>query len=153
MKIILFDAMVEIEIDKIDLPLVQTNSWAISGWGYIYATSSEYVGKCLHQIIAERMRLDLSNLIDHRDGNPLNNQRFNLRPATNQQNTRNRKIPITNKSGFKGVYWCKVAQKWRARIRVNGEQIYLGHFNTAVGASEAYKLAAKLYHGEFARAE
>ncbi len=82
-------------------------------------------------------------IIDHADGNKLNNRWENLRLATTAQNTANAKLNKNNKSGFKGVSFAN--GKWQARISVN-----LGAFDTPEEASAAYMRAAKMLWGEFA---
>lgn len=79
----------------------------------------------ISRVIAKRMGLDLSNIIDHEDRNPLNNQRNNLRSATQSQNRANSK---RNKSGYKGVDYKN--NHWRAQIRASGKQIHLGYFDS-----------------------
>lgn len=141
----------EILIDKKYIPIVQSATWRLNNCGYILGSSNKYKGKLLHRIIAEKAGLDVSDQIDHKDGNPRNNQLLNLRPATNTQNQMNSKIQSNNKSGYKGVYWCKLMQKWKARIQVNGKRIHLGYFDDPKEAHEAYCTAADQYFGEFAR--
>jgi len=96
----------------------------------------------VHRIIASCfLDLDIENLtdvVDHRDGNPSNNQIENLRITTGQGNQ-------WNQVRAKGYSWNKKAKKWQAKIRVNGKLIHLGHFNTEEEAHQAY-LAAKLIH-------
>lgn len=87
-------------------------------------------------------------LIDHRDGNGLNNLPSNLRIATSTENSRNRRKNSNNQSGYKGVCWC--ARKWRAAIRVNGKLKHLGYFENVTDAALAYDVAAIHYFGEFA---
>ena len=89
--------------------------------------------------------------VDHIDGNPSNNRLVNLRLATHQQNCSNRRIPITNTSGIKGVHWHKAAGKWAAVIKVNQRGIHLGTFENKEDAAKAYWEAAQKYHGKFAR--
>lgn len=87
-------------------------------------------------------------VIDHADGDSLNNQHSNLRLATRRQNKWNSKTPRSSKSGIKGVTYQK--SRWIARISSStGERIHLGRFKTVEEASEAYKVAAEKYHGEF----
>ena len=87
---------------------------------------------------------------DHIDKDKHNNCRSNLRIATQQQNNCNVGKRIDNKSGYKGVYFNKHANKYIAIIRVHGERIHLGCFIDAIEAAKAYDNAAIKYHGEFA---
>lgn len=90
------------------------------------------------------------SIADHRDGNGLNNQRFNLRVCTPAENTRNRRITPNKTSGFKGVYWHRQDCKWVAKIKVNGKNISLGSFTDLQDAVKTYNEAAIKYHGDFA---
>jgi len=93
-----------------------------------------------------------SSLIDHIDGNPLNNRLSNLREATPTQNQANKRRCKRNRSGFKGVGKCpRVGGKWVARIRIDGRQRTIGRFNTPDSAYAAYLSAAREVHGDFAR--
>jgi hypothetical protein len=89
--------------------------------------------------------------IDHIDGDPLNNQRSNLRVCTRPQNQWNRGKQKNNTSGFKGVHWSKRAQKWHAGICYRGRKKSLGNFDDPVLAAKAYDKAARQFHGAFAR--
>ena len=88
--------------------------------------------------------------VDHKNRNPLDNQKVNLRLATPQQNGANRRMQKNNTSGYKGVYLRRRSGKFVAQIKQNGEHIYLGRFETAVRAAQAYDEKAKEIHGEFA---
>lgn len=90
---------------------------------------------------------------DHRDGNGLNNQKENLRVATRSQNLQNRGKYKNNSSGYKGVYWNKIAKKWIVRIKIKNNNIYLGCFPDKIKAHKAYITACKKYHGDFACVE
>lgn len=89
--------------------------------------------------------------IDHKDLNKSNNRWSNLREADQKENGRNTRKKRNNKSGFKGVYWHKQKQKWRAAITVNYKKIFLGNYEKISAAKAAYEAAALKYHGEFAR--
>lgn len=89
--------------------------------------------------------------VDHRDGNGLNNQRSNLRPATVSNNACNRGRPKNNTSGFKGVYWNKLAGKWHVKIQLDRKRKHIGYFDDPVEGAKAYDRAARELHGEFAR--
>lgn len=89
--------------------------------------------------------------IDHRDGNPLDNQRHNLRKATKKQNNRafRQKTPGTS-SKFRGVCFDRSRNKWHVSIEVDEKQIFLGRFLSETKAAKAYDTAARKYFGEFA---
>lgn len=89
--------------------------------------------------------------VDHADGDGLNNLRSNLRIATESQNSYNRRRRSDNTSGFKGVYWRKTKQKWCSTITVDKRRRFLGYFDSAGQAAQAYRSAADELHGEFAR--
>lgn len=96
--------------------------------------------------------VDPKVLVDHVDGNGLNNQRStNLRIATGSQNGMNRRKQNNNTSGFKGVGWHKQCEKFTATIAINGRNKHLGLFSTAEEASKVYETKAKELFGEFYR--
>lgn len=60
----------------------------------------------------------------------------------NNHTTPKKTLRKSNSSGHQGVSWAKNANKWGAYIRVDGKRKYLGLFQTAEAASDAYRLAA-----------
>lgn len=90
-------------------------------------------------------------IIDHIDGDGLNNRIDNLREATIHQNGWNSKRSSRNKSGFKGVSFNTEKNKWRAAIHVHGKTRLIGYFATPEAAGEAYKKEAAILHGDFIR--
>ena len=86
--------------------------------------------------------------VDHRDRDKLNNQKYNLRICSHQQNTSNRKINANNTTGYKGVSFLR--GKYQAQIAFMYKQIYLGLFDTPEKAALAYDKKAKEIFGEFA---
>lgn len=90
-------------------------------------------------------------LIDHINGNPADNRICNLREATNSENLKNSKLPITSTSGVKGVYWKEKYQYWEVYCRIDGKTKYGGSFKTLQEASVAVEILRKKHHGEFAR--
>jgi hypothetical protein len=91
--------------------------------------------------------------IDHINGDRSDNRICNLRIATQKQNSANMKIRSNNKVGFKGVSRINRSKPFFASIHVDGKTKYLGIFATAEEAHEAYLLAARMYFGDYARAE
>lgn len=93
----------------------------------------------------------LGGKADHRDHNGLNNQRHNLRLATQSQNLMNMsKTTSKTSSRYKGVCWHKKAKKWVASIKLEQRSIYIGLFSTQIVAARAYDKKAKELFGEFA---
>jgi hypothetical protein len=79
----------------------------------------------------------------------LDNQRQNLRLATNQQNCRNIHGG-RGTSAYKGVSAHQMSHRWRARLTVDGRETHLGMFDTEEAAALAYDEAARRHFGEFA---
>jgi hypothetical protein len=89
--------------------------------------------------------------IDHIDGVPLNNRIANLRLATRQQQTFNRRARTHCITGCKGV--SENGSGYTARITISGKVHRLGTFPTIAEAAEAYRAAAVRLHREFRRDE
>ncbi len=103
-------------------------------------------------------------MIDHKDGNGLNNQKENLRFCTNSENQKNKKskglskylgvCPITTRK----KYYRKKTNEWvvhewfsfHVHININGKSTHVGAFKNEIDAAKAYNKAALLHHKEFA---
>jgi hypothetical protein len=129
---------------------VKDYSFCLNTFGYvIYSSRKDGLhGKLLSRVI---MGDPDGKMIDHKNVNPLDNRRENLRVCTTQQNQCNKNKQSNNTSGFKGVSFHKRDQKFQAHIKINGKKKHLGYFVTAEAAHDAYKRAAIQHNGEFAR--
>jgi len=86
-------------------------------------------------------------VVDHIDGNPLNNSLSNLRKATHAENIRNMhkdKTVGVNYNKYNGKY------RWIPRLMLNGKSIWLGTYETEEEATLIRKEASLKYFGEFA---
>lgn len=102
----------------------------------------------MHRVLLKARK---NELVDHRDGNGLNNQKANLRIATKAQNNQNSKVRARNRQKLKGVNFHKQHKRFQSQIQVDKRKIHIGYFKTAEEAHAAYCAAAKKLHGEFAR--
>lgn len=84
-------------------------------------------------------------LVDHRDGNGLNNRRSNLRVCTDGQNCANVGV-VRSRTGWKGVTWRKLSRCYIAQFA--GAEV--GRFNDPIEAARAYDRAAYAKYGRFA---
>lgn len=89
--------------------------------------------------------------VDHKNNDPYDNRKCNLRPATRSENAQNRKAQSNNGTGYKGVFQRKSDGKFIAQIKPPGyKSKHLGVFDNAEDAHTAYTKAAKKYHKAFA---
>lgn len=123
----------------------RTQTWYCMAWE---RTKDGRHRLAMHRIL---MNDPKGMLIDHVDGNGLNNQRENLRLATCQQNSRNRISPRQRAGTFKGLNWDAQRGKWMAKIYVNYRCINLGRYPRPEDAARAYDRAAVAYFGQFAK--
>ncbi len=133
-------------VDYQDGDLVANHYWHRSSTGYAVAT----VGR--KHLYMHRLILDAHHdvMVDHIDGNKLNNQRRNLRICTNSENMRNKLELKANKSGHRGVCRKKGHWKWTATIKVNTKNVHLGYFAKKEEAIAARIAAEQKYFGDFA---
>jgi hypothetical protein len=87
-----------------------------------------------------------SNVIDHINGDRTDNRLSNLRVVTTAGNSQNHHSARADSlSGLKGVSRKKDG-RWFARITVDGNRLFLGHFDTAEQAHSAYVEAKRQMH-------
>lgn len=147
-------------LDEADLDLL-TRRWKISisnGGAYLvrnYWVMIDGRRRCrtmrLHRVILERKlerELEPGELPDHKNLNPLDNRRTNLRVATRSQNAMNRRLSRRSTTGLRGV--TREGVYWRARVQVKGKMRCLGRFRSKQAAVEARRRGELELHGEFA---
>jgi hypothetical protein len=88
-------------------------------------------------------------LVDHINGDSLDNRRSNLRIASASLNGANRHYE-SGVSGYRGVYPAAKPGRWRARIKCGGPLQTLGTFSSPEEAALAYNLAALKAFGPLA---
>ena len=100
-----------------------------------------------HRVIFAMHHGYMPEMIDHIDGNKLNNRIENLREATNQQNQYNTRVNKRNKSGEKNVVWDR--SRWKVYMRVNKRMTHIGAFEDLELAQLVAVEARNKFHGEF----
>jgi hypothetical protein len=90
-------------------------------------------------------------ILDHINGNGLDNRIENLRPANSTENNWNRKIQTANISGIKNVYYREKYGTYRVSIWKHNKQINIGTFKTVEEAVLAAQKAREEHHGNYAR--
>lgn len=97
--------------------------------------------KLVHQLVAMAFLghkpCGLKLVVDHIDDNYLNNRVENLQIVTQRFNVC--KTQGNYSSKYKGVYWYKPRNKWKASITINNKKIYLGLFDNEEYARDAYQ--------------
>ena len=138
-------------VDVEDFAELNKYKWFASKYSNsFYARRVIYGGRVI-QMHRQVMKYSGELVVDHRNGNGLDNRKANLRLATRRQNQFNRKQRCDAVlSKYKGVTFRKKTNKWLVRIGYNGERINLGVFDNEADAAKAYDEAAKELFGEFA---
>jgi hypothetical protein len=120
--------------------------------GYAYRFDGNYKHRKAYYIHHDVIGNIKGMVVDHINGNKLDNRKENLRVTTNAQNIHNtgsyKKKDKT--SPYKGVIWNKKAKAWQATMRINGKQTTLGRFETEDAAANAYNHYVKQYRDELA---
>lgn len=139
-------------IDDENIEMLSQWKWHLNG-GYAvgyrkYNGKAEYIK--MHRFI---LNAPLDSLVDHVNGDRLDNRIVNIRFCDRLQNSQNRKCRKNSTSGYKGVLVFKNAsfEGWQVRITVKGKKKFIGYFKEKILAAKAYDAAARKYFGEFAR--
>jgi hypothetical protein len=131
-------------VDANDLPVLAALEWRMLSR---YVVTRGKGRMPMHRMI---VRVPNGIVVDHKDGNALNNKRENLRPATHGQNMANRIKTGASRSRYLGIKYSRW-RKWFAVVRANGKQFQSQAFDSEESAAREYDRLARQHHGEFAR--
>ena len=142
-----------VTIDRADLErVISAGLWHVDNFRprtgfqlYCYRNKRGGGVQLLHRFL---LNAPAGTLVDHAHHRTLDNRRHEIREATCSQNCTNSQTRRDSTTGLRGVTPDK--GMFRARIRVKGKRVSLGHFLTAEEAATAYNKAAQNHHGEFA---
>jgi hypothetical protein len=139
-------------VDDLDYKRLNKYKWHAEKLGgkYWYARRRIYYknGKNKGLYLARMiMKCPKKLIVDHINGDTLDNRRKNLRILTKQQNTWNQKIRINNTSGYRGVSWNRKNRKWKAFVAKD----YFGLYGNKWAAALVHNIWAKKRYGKFAK--
>lgn len=140
-------------VDDEDYELLSSLKWHIHSAGYAVRNAPRIKGKPQSTIYMHRLILNApeDKVIDHINGEKLDNRRCNLRICTQSQNSKNqRKGNKKYTSKYKGVYYSERDRKWKGTMCIDRKSYNLGTFITQEGAAMAYNERALSAFGEFA---
>lgn len=150
MMTLLLNNGMQVMVSESDYHSVSQHSWYWNG-RYVRAdikkddtTAKVY----LHTFI---MCPDKGQVVDHINGNSLDNRRENLRVCTQSQNLANSRKRKNCSSLYKGVSWNKKNRKWVAYINADKSRVPLGYFRSEQEAARAYDAKALEVFGEYAK--
>lgn len=132
------------KVDTADYDTIKQHCWYLDNNGRAYARINKKLVIVHRLLFNERM--------DHKNGDPLDNRRGNLRPATQQQNCCNRRKTTNLSSRFKGVSYTpgNKTNPWQAYITCHHVKHHIGYFINEENAARAYDNEAIRLHAEFA---
>lgn len=110
-----------------------------NGWG-VYAVASNQKTK-LHRFVMDAPKY---KLVDHKNGDRLDNRKSNLHFVSHAENNRNQKRRKNNQSGAMGVYLEKDSELWAAQIHIGNTKIFLGRYEKRSEANIARFAAEKV---------
>jgi hypothetical protein len=142
-------------VDAADFDFLLQWKWRTfdGGRGHICAITNVHTPKGRRSAYLHRVLMQPAPgfVVDHIDGDPLNNTRANMRVCTRAENTRNGKKRCGS-NPYKGVFTDKRwPRRFIAAIGVDYRHIVIGRFDCPVEAAHAYDAKARELHGEFAR--
>lgn len=140
------------KVDDEDFAFINSFWWKADFSSHLaYARTQVHKSKKwikMHRLI---MLACKGEIIDHIDGDGLNNCRSNLRFVSHSQNVKNAGKYKKGGSKYKGVYIQKRTGRFMASIQCDKKRFFVGLFNSEIEAARARDIKAKELHGEFAR--
>jgi len=134
--------------DLEDYDKIKSYNWHISKQGYLCCTTVNPNIK-LHRFILDIQYPNI--VVDHINGDILDNCKINLRTVSIQQNASNAKLRTDNTSGHKGVKWNARNNKWASQINYKNKRYHLGFYDNIDNAVHIREIAELKLFGEYSR--
>lgn len=141
-------------IDDDDYGMVRMYKWQCrQSKGLKYVGRGQYIDGKVRQFSLHRQITECPKgmVVDHVNGDGLDNRRENLRICTQLGNNGNQRLKSNNSTGYKGVSLHKMTGRFQASITKDGKATYLGLFDSVIDAAMAYDAAANEYFKDYRR--
>jgi hypothetical protein len=129
-------------VDDGDFEELRQFKWYITAWGYAVHRVGWANGRSAYEAMHRRIMGATpgdGRIIDHKNGNRLDNRRINLRAVTHTENMQNRgRSRVQMTSSLRGVDYLAERGVWRARHTYNGV-VWVAEFATEAEADRAVR--------------
>lgn len=139
-------------IDVCDIQKVKYHKWRLSYGHVVTGLPSKGQQRDLSHVVLD-IQKDDSVVVDHINGDPLDNTRDNLRICSQGENVLNKRFMSNNTTGFIGVSYKKDRDRYDPEIRFGYTRCHLGMTKTIEEAVYKRYIAEKLLFGEYANCE
>ena len=142
-------------IDDEDYDFLMQWKWMYNAKGpavrskHLYG-SHDNAKRKMYYMHREIMKAKDNEEVDHKNHDPLDNRKINLRICNRSQNLYNMRMNRKNTSGYKGVSWNKRRKRWMAQISIMNRTCVIGAFSAKSQAARAYNAMARKLRGDFA---
>ncbi len=139
-------------VDDADYEFLKKYKIHCKGKSRYYAGISMKINGKFKDVPVHRLIMEVPNdkVVDHINGNGLDNRRCNLRIVTQHQNTFN--MSKSNKktySKYKGLTLKNDRPGWVVRIKYNDRHIELGSYKSEEKAASIYNFASRIFFGKY----
>lgn len=133
-------------LDVEDYEQLKGFSWCLSSGRYagrFTLKDGKRTGILMHRVITNPPK---GMVVDHINGNMLDNRRSNLKVCTQYENVIKQRMNSRNTSGHRGVTWDGEREKWLAQTHIGGRHIFIGRFKTKEEAIDAHQAVFPQVH-------
>jgi hypothetical protein len=147
----------KVTVDTVDVERLRNKPWRVDvdkrNVYFRYTKREKLPVKQKLMVYLHRFILNAApwEIVDHKNGNTLDNRKSNLRFATRSGNARNRKTESGNRCGITGIRYGPRNNSYRVRVTVNNKELNIGSFSHIMIAEYELMKAVNKYHGDFSR--
>ena len=140
--------------DLEDIEKLKYHQWRLGTFGYaLTGLPSKGTSRNASHVVLGIDSRKTNLVVDHINGNTLDNRKCNLRVITQQQNLLNRRQSNSFNAPAKGVYRDKTRNGWCSEIRFNGVRVHFTRQKNLNAAAFQRYIAEKILFKEFSRSE